>query len=127
MFFLTSCDSFKKTYNRHSWRLSTSEQIVFYHARSFDFGNTDHDKVFKVTDKNGKTTSYRFGGWHSGYDNVELRISRTGTMIWLIDKRDGKIGGTLNLVTGKFLGEQIPATYLTEYMISSSEIVPESK
>jgi len=105
---LTSC--WKQEQPKIYWKLPNGDTVVFYHSPS-DFLQSDHDKNLELRAAGKSSYVFQFGGAHSGYKDVELRMSSDKSIIWIVDQRDGMIGGRLNLETKEFEGEGNPYKY----------------
>ncbi|MCK9590222.1 MAG: hypothetical protein WC003_15700 [Terrimicrobiaceae bacterium] len=105
---LTSCR--EKDRPKIYWKLPNGETVVFYHSPP-DFLFSDHWKNLELWERGERKHLFQFGAGHSGYENVELLMSSDGSIIWIVDQKNGMIGGAINLTTGAFKGESIPAIY----------------
>jgi hypothetical protein len=87
------------------WILPDGTKVGFYHERSTDSWHGDHNKCVEVTHKNERTELHTFGGGHNGYEEVDLRLSGDGRVIWILDRRQLQIGMSYDLSTREFRGE----------------------
>lgn len=96
----SSCENNDSKYHdkRYSWNLPNDDHVNFYHGSSDGDFKGYHPKCLDIIKPDGSEKHYEFEGGHSGYENVELRMNKTNTIIWIIDS-SLLIPGTA--VTGK--------------------------
>ena len=70
----------------------------------YDKGFHETRKELIWSDPQGVTRAFLIDNTHSGYDHIEIRISKDANRLWLVDLDAGPdhFGGALDLRTGKF-------------------------
>ena len=86
------------------WNLDDGTIVEFYRTEHNPPGRDDI-KNFELVWPDGKKQTFQFGQTHAGYQKVELRSNQKENIIWLVDTFDSRIGCSINLKTGGFIGE----------------------
>jgi hypothetical protein len=87
-----------------TWRLPDGT-IVHFHIGPHTPPGRDSIKYLELTPPGGKTKTFRFAETHAGYDHVDLRIDFDYETIWIVDRDTQRVGCSLDLKTGTFVGE----------------------